>query len=162
MNPTTRTQSIFNDRSILLCVGAGLTAVRRRNITLSPLRTAGLPQGKHNAGSPKLTANRSTGRMARPAVPLAETVSIPMDSSRSDARRDGNPEISNAQDSTGFRRRRISKIGMFRLFSDRLFHSIYQLLAMWVMLFSSRVPPERPLSDAELQVKILPNHLTEF
>jgi hypothetical protein len=38
----------------------------------------------------------------------------------------------------------------------------YQLLAMWVMLFSSRVPPGRPLSDAELQVKILPNHLTEF
>lgn len=29
-------------------------------------------------------------------------------------------------------------------------------------LFSSRGEPERPLSEAELQVKILPDHFTVF
>jgi hypothetical protein len=58
------------------------TAVRRRNVTPSLSKSAGLPRGNNNAGSPNTTEHRSTESEARPAVSLVTVHGFRTDSHR--------------------------------------------------------------------------------
>jgi len=67
---------------------AELTAWKQPQSNSEPIEVYWTLRGKNNSESPYLVEDRSTGGLALPAVPPAQTASIPSDSHRLDARWD--------------------------------------------------------------------------
>ena len=84
------------------------TAVRTTESNSESVKVCWTPRGKNNSGSPTTMEDRSTGGLALPAVPPATVHESHTDSHRTGIRWNCKPEISTAQDSSAFTRRRMS------------------------------------------------------